>query len=69
MIKLMVEEYILMQMELNIMENGKTTNNTEKVLKLGLMEQFMKVNIMKERKMDKENYYLQMVRYMKDSFR
>ena len=48
-------EYILMQMEQNIMESGKTTNNTEKVLKLGLMELFMRVNIMKERRMDKES--------------
>ncbi len=37
-------EYILMQMEQNILESGKTTSNTVKDMKHCLMEPFIKVS-------------------------
>ena len=50
MIKLIVLGHTLMQMELNTLGSGKMTNNMDKDLKRGLMEQFMMDNILKEKK-------------------
>jgi hypothetical protein len=47
MIKPTVMVTILMQMVQLITENGKMTNNMEKELKHGLMEQSMRANILK----------------------
>ena len=69
MIKPMEKVFIHMQMELLIMENGKTINSTGLGLKNGLMEQYMKGIIMKERKMAKVNLLLQTVQCMKEIFR
>ena len=54
-IKPMVEAFILMQMAQNMSAIGKTTNSMALGLRRGLMAQFMKVNIKKERSMGLEN--------------
>lgn len=69
MIRQMEEEYIHMLMVLNIMVSGKMINNMALEKKAGLMGHYMKGNIMKERKMEKENLSLLMEVYMKGSFR
>jgi hypothetical protein len=53
--KQMEKEHIFMQMVLDIKETGEMTNSMVLVLRCGLMEHFMRVNTLKERKMDKEN--------------
>ena len=45
------------------------TNSKVLAEKLGLMEHFSKANIIKERKMDTVNWYLQMGRFMKGNFK
>ena len=50
MIKQMEEVCILTLMEPSTVESGKMTSNMERVLNPGLMELYMKVNTMKERK-------------------
>ena len=55
MIKLIVLGHTLMQMELNTLGSGKMTNNMDKDLKRGLMEQFMMDNILKGKKTVGEN--------------
>ena len=69
MIKLMAKVFILMLMEQIIMVNGKMINSTDLELKSGLMEQFMKGIILKERKMEKENLHLQMDLFTKVTFK
>ena len=55
MTKPMGEACTLMLMVQNIMESGKMISNTEKELSLGLMEQCMKENTMKGKKMERVN--------------
>lgn len=52
-IKQMEKDYILMQMGLSTTDSGETINNMEKEQKLGLMEQYMKVNIVMVKRMVK----------------
>ena len=54
MIKLMGLEFIAILMEQNMKVTGKRTNNTETVLKLGLMVQNMKDNMSKVKNMDSQ---------------
>jgi hypothetical protein len=54
MIKLMVEVPIFTWMELNIKEIGEKINNTDLVLRHGLMAQDMKVTMNTERNMEQE---------------
>ena len=56
MIRLMVSEPILMQMELATKENGKKTDSMDLELKPGLMDPVMKDNTQKERSMVKGSY-------------
>lgn len=58
--------YILMPMGPNTMETGSKTNNTVKELNNGQMELCMKENIMKVKRMVKENSYLPMVQCTKE---
>ena len=55
MTKLMEMELTLMQMELSMQDSGEMISNMEKVWRLGLMGQYMKACISKERRMDMEN--------------
>ena len=62
MIKLMDMEYILMQMEQNILESGKTTSNTVKDMRHGLMEPFTKVSTAMGRNTETDDFNLLMDR-------
>lgn len=55
MIKPTGEEYTCIQMELSIRGNGKMISNMGMGLNHGLMGRYMRDNIVKERKMEKEN--------------
>lgn len=67
MTKLMERVHTLMQMVLNILDTGKMTNSMVKVLRHGQMEPFMRDNIMKEKRMAKENLLLLMDQSMKET--
>lgn len=55
MIRLMGREHILIVMVPNIKENGKMTNSMGMVSNNGLMELSMKVNTLRERRMEEES--------------
>ncbi len=60
MIKRMVMEPIVIWMELNMKDIGLKINNMEKDWKHGQMVQHIKVNMYKEKNMEKENSLGQM---------
>ena len=69
MIKLMVLDNIFIQMVLNISDNEKKINNMEKELKHDLMVLISKDIMLKEKRMDMENYSLQIVQFIEDLLR
>lgn len=55
MIKLMEKEFISIKMEQPMMANGKKTSSMDMELRPGLMVQYTKDIIVKEKSMEKEN--------------
>ena len=53
-------------MELGIAVAGSTINNMVKAQKLGQMVQHSKENIKLEKRMEKENLFLQMAQFMRE---
>lgn len=66
MIRLMGKGYTPMRTALNTMETGSTISNMERVQNNGLMEQSMKANTAKARRMGKESSNSLMVRFTRE---